>query len=1085
MASKPLSRGNSTAAGGGNGPAGDAVNVQVILRCRPPSKEELASRAPQVIKCNEALGEVFGGDTSQEKLYVSAVSSIVEEVLDGFSCTIFAYGQTGTGKTHTMTGEIGEELTPSAGVIPRAIHQIFAYLEGLNSEYTVKCSYLELYNEEITDLLAVGQDTPKVRIMEDRSGVVLAGIEESIVRDSKEIFALLEQGSSKRRTAETLLNKQSSRSHSVFVVTVSVREITPEGDELIRVGKLYLVDLAGSENITRSGAVDQRAKEAGNINKSLLTLGRVITALVEGQGHVPYRDSKLTRLLRDSLGGRTKTCIIATIAPTVQCQEETLSTLDYAHRAKNIKNKPEARGRDGACGGREWRPGRLSPYSLPAQINAKISKTTHLKEMNVEIEKLKAMLLATREKNGVYIPAKQYEEECEERRTLGARVEALEAEAEAATAAAEAERTEWEGRLAQAAVEHERQMGEVRAELAVARAAVAERDYAIDAQRRCEGALAAHAGQLNAALRGAAADIALLFRRVDEKNALEDANTALVAELREAATARLAALEGAIAAAAAAQAARFAEARRALGGLRGRKGAEAVRLGERLAGLQRQLDAVGAGAAAAAAALAKAGADSLQEVDSQQSAYLAAAQAAATEAAATIGAAHEALGTAGAAERDALAALVAEQEAATAAVHEATGTIVSAVRGQLQATAAAAAALKSDLAGRLEGAAGAATTFKASFAASVREEQAALLQQIGALLGAFVDKTGEDVAAAMGGLSARLVQDRAALEEQLGGLEAGADGGLSTLATNEAAEAGAHAVAAAALQAGAAQLGAAMEASEARGAELRAAVQAAAGAAASALEEHAAAASALADRGAQALADLTAAEQEKSRAAVAAAAAGREALATDVQAAIEEDKSAAGQLDGLANAGAAEMAAFATAQAAAAAELACSVQSALGERYQADGSRDAVPAQRECPVPATSEIAALRAPEVEQLFATFRLHQQQGEGDAAEGGAEPVQQQAGGPAAAPAEQQPAGEQPDEAAGKEPMEAENQPPAVPAVDVRLPAIKAERVTSPTLAGTKRGREAGGTPISARSPSKLRNAFEKHITTRRRG
>eukprot|EP00878_Enallax_costatus_P040692 GHUV01047041.1.p1 GENE.GHUV01047041.1~~GHUV01047041.1.p1 ORF type:complete len:122 (+),score=37.44 GHUV01047041.1:261-626(+) len=120
-----------------------------------------------------------------------------------------------------------------------------------------------------------------------------------------------------------------------------MKETTPEGEDVIKIGKLNLVDLAGSENISRSGAKDGRAREAGNINQSLLTLGRVITALVEHSGHIPYRDSKLTRLLRDSLGGKTKTCIIATIAPSVQCVEETISTLDYAHRAKNIRNRPE------------------------------------------------------------------------------------------------------------------------------------------------------------------------------------------------------------------------------------------------------------------------------------------------------------------------------------------------------------------------------------------------------------------------------------------------------------------------------------------------------------------------------------------------------------------------------------------------------------------------------------------------------------------------------------------------------------------------------------------------------------------------
>jgi kinesin family member 11 len=180
MASKkPLSRGNSAA-------PTDETNVQVVLRCRPLSSEERAQRSPPVIKCHEQQSEVtitqsiagkqfdrtytfdtvFGPDTTQERLYSAAISPIVDEVLQGFNCTIFAYGQTGTGKTFTMLGgDAGDSasMSAAAGVIPRAIHQIFTHLEGTScAEYTVKCSFLELYNEEITDLLVVGNDTPKV-----------------------------------------------------------------------------------------------------------------------------------------------------------------------------------------------------------------------------------------------------------------------------------------------------------------------------------------------------------------------------------------------------------------------------------------------------------------------------------------------------------------------------------------------------------------------------------------------------------------------------------------------------------------------------------------------------------------------------------------------------------------------------------------------------------------------------------------------------------------------------------------------------------------------------------------------------------
>jgi kinesin family member 11 len=210
----------------------------------------------------------------------------------------------------------------------------------------------------------------------------VTNLEEIIVKNATEIYHVLDRGSERRAKAETLLNAASSRSHSVFTITMHMRDQGLDGEEIVKVGKLNLVDLAGSENISKSGAKDQRAREAGNINQSLLCLGRVISALVEKQGYVPYRDSKLTRLLRESLGGKAKTCIIATIAPTVHSLEETTNTLDYAHRAKNIRNRPE--------------------------VNQKVAKVAMLKDYANEIDKLRAQLEASREKNGVHLPLSQY-----------------------------------------------------------------------------------------------------------------------------------------------------------------------------------------------------------------------------------------------------------------------------------------------------------------------------------------------------------------------------------------------------------------------------------------------------------------------------------------------------------------------------------------------------------------------------------------------------------------------------------------------------------------------------------------------------
>nr|XP_020482030.1 kinesin-like protein KIF11 isoform X1 [Labrus bergylta] len=388
-------------------------NIQVVVRCRPFNTMERKSSSG-VIDCDQSRKEVlvktggmndkasrktytfdmvFGPAAKQIEVYRSVVFPILDEVIMGYNCTVFAYGQTGTGKTFTMEGERtpNEQFTweedPLAGVIPRTLHQIFEKLTENGTEFSVKVSLLEIYNEELFDLLSPSEDvTERLQLFDDprnKRGVVVKGLEEVTVHNKDEVYQILERGAAKRRTASTLMNAYSSRSHSVFSVTIHMKEITLDGEELVKIGKLNLVDLAGSENIGRSGAVDKRAREAGNINQSLLTLGRVITALVEKRPHVPYRESKLTRILQDSLGGRTKTSIIATVSPSSSNLEETLSTLEYASRAKNIMNKPE--------------------------VNQKLTKRTLIKEYTEEIERLKRDLAATRDKNGVYISTENYE----------------------------------------------------------------------------------------------------------------------------------------------------------------------------------------------------------------------------------------------------------------------------------------------------------------------------------------------------------------------------------------------------------------------------------------------------------------------------------------------------------------------------------------------------------------------------------------------------------------------------------------------------------------------------------------------------
>lgn len=327
---------------------------------------------------------------------------MIYQVLSGFNCTIFAYGQTGTGKTYTMSGDITDvlPLPDSAGIIPRVLHHLFGRLEKEDAmESNIKCSFIELYNEELRDLLAA-DETVKLKIYDDaqkkgQASTLVQGMEECHIKSASKGIELLKVGSHKRQVAATKCNDLSSRSHTVFTVTVYMKRTSDTGEEYVSAGKLNLVDLAGSENIQRSGAENKRAAEAGVINKSLLTLGRVINALVDKNSHIPYRESKLTRLLQDSLGGRTKTCIIATLSPAKSNLEETISTLDYAFRAKNIRNKP--------------------------QMNQLMSKKTLIREFTSEIEKLKSELIATRQRNGVYLTSENYEEittESESRRIL-------------------------------------------------------------------------------------------------------------------------------------------------------------------------------------------------------------------------------------------------------------------------------------------------------------------------------------------------------------------------------------------------------------------------------------------------------------------------------------------------------------------------------------------------------------------------------------------------------------------------------------------------------------------------------------------
>ncbi|CAG8473518.1 6620_t:CDS:1 [Racocetra fulgida] len=382
-----------------------AINIQVVVRCRARIEREVAANSPIVVQATPreikvwanpqdmmpyktfTFDKVFGADADQSRIFDTIVVPILHEVKAGYNCTLFAYGQTSTGKTFTMEGKLdlhNGSISPDAGVIPRSLYYIFDTLEAEQADFSVKISYIELYNEELKDLLSSDSDNRHLKILDDANRkCVLHGHEEVLIKSAEDGINVLKQGSIKRQVAQTNYNKNSSRSHSVFCITLHIKETMPDGEDLLKVGKINLVDLAGSENISRTGAENLRAKEAGKINKSLLTLGRCINSLNEHNQHIPYRESKLTRLLQDSLGGHTKTCIIATISPAKLSYEETISTLDYAQRAKNILNKPVA--------------------------NQRVTKKALIKEYIGEIERLRADLLAAREKNGIYLSQDTYQ----------------------------------------------------------------------------------------------------------------------------------------------------------------------------------------------------------------------------------------------------------------------------------------------------------------------------------------------------------------------------------------------------------------------------------------------------------------------------------------------------------------------------------------------------------------------------------------------------------------------------------------------------------------------------------------------------
>ena len=334
--------------------------VKVMVRVRPQNQREKDRNCSVIVdtdssNCQITLNNpneseiqkiflydaIFPISCSQQAIYEEGAFPLVDSVIEGYNGTIFAYGQTGCGKTHTMMGDpINEE---KRGVIPRAFAHIFGSIESSPTKnFLIRCSYIEIYNEEIHDL--IGKDTKNKLDLKENSDkeMFIKDLSMHIVTGINEIEKLMLTGTKNRSVGETAMNKDSSRSHSIFTIYIEASENDGQGGQRITAGKLNLVDLAGSERQSKTGATGDRLKEANKINLSLSALGNVISALVDGRSsHIPYRDSKLTRLLQDSLGGNTKTLMIANISPSSENYDETLGTLRYASRAKNIKNQPK------------------------------------------------------------------------------------------------------------------------------------------------------------------------------------------------------------------------------------------------------------------------------------------------------------------------------------------------------------------------------------------------------------------------------------------------------------------------------------------------------------------------------------------------------------------------------------------------------------------------------------------------------------------------------------------------------------------------------------------------------------------------
>ncbi|ETP21593.1 hypothetical protein F441_04911 [Phytophthora nicotianae CJ01A1] len=354
----------------------EAENIAVCIRVRPMNERETRANDQSALACVPALNvvsltdpetgapmtgkgnvfqydQIFDATSDSHAIYERVARRIVHSTLGGINGTIFAYGQTSSGKTYTMQGDGGMPFEPEAescrpGILQLAVEDIFSYIEScVDRDFLLRVSFLEIYNEVVKDLLNPKDKGANLKLREDPRKGVYVECKEEIITNYEDIVTLLQTGNQNRTTGQTAMNDKSSRSHSVFRIVIeskqkaeSRRHSEEDVNGAVLVASLNLVDLAGSESLRYTGAEGIRQREAGNINKSLLTLSRVINSLASSGGggqNAPFRDSKLTRLLQNSLGGNTRTLIICCVTPSDRFIEETKSTLQFAARAKDIQ----------------------------------------------------------------------------------------------------------------------------------------------------------------------------------------------------------------------------------------------------------------------------------------------------------------------------------------------------------------------------------------------------------------------------------------------------------------------------------------------------------------------------------------------------------------------------------------------------------------------------------------------------------------------------------------------------------------------------------------------------------------------------